>query len=208
MVEITFKEDCNPNEGALPEYVIVDFPNYRGPPWDLENKSHVPIPMSSVPCKYKCCTRRFCPLDLCFARTLHTFQGLSTGPPNNGKDEHMYHAAIIDPGEKEVEGSNTGLFYTGLSRGSTLGDSNGLHSAIYFIGNHLTKERIQTLTLRKNSIQEYLNVTKRRHWVLFLENHTIENQNPNTRRCKACYKFFFEPLSYETIYNQISKYVS
>ena len=120
----------------------------------------------------------------------------------------MHHAAIIDPGEKEVEGTNTGLFYTGLSRGATLGDANGLHSAIYFIGNHLTKERIQTLTLRKNSVQEYLNVTKRRHWVLFLENHTIENQNPNTHRCRACYKFFFEPLSYETIYNQISKYVS
>ena len=32
--EIVFKPGENPNQGHLPEYVVVDFPGYSGPIWD------------------------------------------------------------------------------------------------------------------------------------------------------------------------------
>ena len=35
--EIVFAQGQNPNHGALPRYVVVDFPQYTGPSWDLDN---------------------------------------------------------------------------------------------------------------------------------------------------------------------------
>ena len=35
--EIVFAEGGNPNHGALPQYVVVDFPQYSGPIWDEDN---------------------------------------------------------------------------------------------------------------------------------------------------------------------------
>lgn len=35
--EMVFSANTNPNTGDLPLYVVVDFPNYTGPPWDLDN---------------------------------------------------------------------------------------------------------------------------------------------------------------------------
>lgn len=35
--ELVFPPGANPNHGDLPLYVAVDFPNYTGPPWDLDN---------------------------------------------------------------------------------------------------------------------------------------------------------------------------
>ena len=35
--EIIFEKDGNPNRGDLPKYVVVDFPQYCGPIWDINN---------------------------------------------------------------------------------------------------------------------------------------------------------------------------
>ncbi len=35
--ETIFLEGKNPNKGDLPEYVVVDFPLYNGPVWDVDN---------------------------------------------------------------------------------------------------------------------------------------------------------------------------
>ncbi len=35
--EIIYGEDENPNDGYFPQYVIVDFPQYCGPPWMIEH---------------------------------------------------------------------------------------------------------------------------------------------------------------------------
>ena len=35
--EIVFQKGQNPNKGDLPHYVVVDFPQYVGPVWDLDN---------------------------------------------------------------------------------------------------------------------------------------------------------------------------
>ena len=41
--EIIFKKGQNPNEGHLPDYVVVNFPQYVGPVWDLDNPTVSPI---------------------------------------------------------------------------------------------------------------------------------------------------------------------
>ena len=35
--EIVFDKGKNPNRGDHPRYVVVDFPQYMGPPWDTQN---------------------------------------------------------------------------------------------------------------------------------------------------------------------------
>jgi hypothetical protein len=37
VIEIVFRENESPNNGDLPAYVVVNFPAYRGPPWDKKN---------------------------------------------------------------------------------------------------------------------------------------------------------------------------
>ena len=172
--EIVFAKGSSPNKGDLPIYVIVNFPLYRGPPWDKDNPTCIPIPPVTIRCRKQCCQRAFIPLDLSFARTIHTFQGLQAGPTPKGQQrQHMYEHVICDPDDKSVEATHTGLLYTAVSRGTTLGDSNGLNSAVYFIGPHLTKERIQELTKCKNKKDEtYLKVKKRKIWVRHLKSKT------------------------------------
>ena len=36
--EIIYDKDKNPNSGQQPLYVVVHFPLYIGPPWDLEKQ--------------------------------------------------------------------------------------------------------------------------------------------------------------------------
>ena len=206
--EIVFGKDKNPNAGDLPEYVVVEFPLYRGPPWDLDNPKLVPVPMTSSNCKYHCCSRYFCPLQLCFARTIHTFQGLGAGPPEEGKTPHMYHCVVIDADDKNFERNHTGLLYTAVSRGTTLGDSLGLNSAVYFAENSLTRERVQQLTVCQNGEQEYIKVTKRRMWVKHLDTNTLPNQNPNTPDAMSVFRYFTEKLSYDDFHNIKMKYTS
>ena len=81
-----------------------------------------------------------------YARTIHKFQGLTAGPVNEGKIPNMYQCIICDPDEKKIEGTSLGLFYTATSRATTLGDDDGMNSAIYFSGNQFKEERIRGLT--------------------------------------------------------------
>lgn len=36
--EIVYAKGSSPNKGDLPEYVVVEFPNYKGPIWDVNNE--------------------------------------------------------------------------------------------------------------------------------------------------------------------------
>ena len=172
--EIVFKKGTSPNEGHLPIYVIVNFLHYRGPPWDKNNPTSIPIPTVESRCRWKCCKRVHIPLDLSFARTIHTFQGLSAGPTEPGKpNTHMYQHIICDPHDRDVESTQTGMLYTAVSRGTTLGDDNGLNSAIYFTGSNINPDRIQKLTRCRKQNNEYTKVKKRRIWVQYLEQHTV-----------------------------------
>ena len=115
--------------------------------------------------------RTYLPLGVSYARTIHKFQGLSAGDVDPGKIPNMYKTIICDPDKKDVEGRCPGLLYTALSRATTLGDSRGIGSALYFDGIHFNYERIKHLTRKQNVTERYERVIKREQWVNHLKDH-------------------------------------
>lgn len=91
----------------------------------------------------------------------------------------MYECIICDPDCPEAETRATGLLYTALSRATTFGDEDGLNSAIYFMGQHLTTERIQEVTRSSRTKKELVNVTRRRNWVARLEKNAAKQRKTN-----------------------------
>ena len=134
----------------------------------LTTLQHVPIPMCEFICRKGCCQRTFCPLELAYARTIHRFQGLQAGPVDAGKPKNVHQHIICDPDEKQFEGSALGLMHTAGSRATTLGDDNGIGSAMHFTGN-LKDSRIRNLTCKENTLHEFELAKKRRHWVNHLQ---------------------------------------
>ena len=113
------------------------------------------------------------PLELAYARTIHKFQGLSAGPVDPGKIPNPYLCIICDPDEKKYEGKALGLLCTAVSRATTLGDKMGLHSAIYFTGEHFNESRIRRLTHCKDSNKMFVSAAKRNQWVAYLQDKEI-----------------------------------
>ena len=167
--EIVFSKGKSPNGGDLPEYVVVDFPLYCGPTWDANNPTHVPIPVISRQCNKHCCTRKFVPLTLSWARTIHKFQGMSAGPVDKGKFPNMFNSIICDPGKREDERTALGLFYTALSRATTLGNEHGNGSAIYFFGQDFNEGRFRNLARKQNTFQDYKRAALRDKWIALLD---------------------------------------
>ena len=120
-------------------------------------------------CEKRCCSRTYVPLEVSYARTIHKFQGLTAGPVDPGKIPNMYQCILCDPDEKKFEGTSLGLFYTAVSRATTLGDADGLNSAIYFCGNQFKEQQIRRLTKLKGSDIDFVVAQKRACWVAFLQ---------------------------------------
>lgn len=161
-----------------------------------------------VACKFHCCQRTYVPLDLAFARTIHRFQGLSAGPVDEGKIANMYECIICDPDIKASEVRATGLFYTALSRATTLGDDDGLNSAIYFTGNNITRDRIQNVTMKANKNEEYINVTRRRQWMNHLKKNAVKFKTNTTQKMKQVFKWTQNNISYSNLHRQIRNYIA
>ena len=161
---IKFKKNENPQDGHLPLYIVVDFPNYCGPSWIIEKPTLVPIPIVTAPCEKKCCLAHFLPLSLAFARTIHRFQGMEAGPSKDVK------VIVVDVGTTKFEGINPGLLYTALSRASTLGDDIK-SSAIYFSG-PLTYDRLMNVKYKRHCNRQtteiYEKVKMRDKWIQHL----------------------------------------
>ena len=163
IVGFKFQEGQNPQTDDLPEYVIVDFPSYSGPPWIEDKPTLVPIPVVKIPCKKGCCEAHFIPLVLAFARTIHTFQGMEAGPSKQIK------RIVVDVGKTQFEALNPGVLYTALSRASTIGTSPE-GSAIFFSG-PLTKDRLMNVKYKRTlntKKQVYEKVQMRTQWIEYL----------------------------------------
>ena len=170
----------------------------------------MPIPTSTYRCDHGCCIRTFVPLDVAYARTIHKFQGLSAGPVDNGKVPNMYECIICDPDEKKFEGSALGLLYTAVSRATTLGDDQGLGSAIYFTGSEFKERRIRRLTKLKDSDEDFKVAQKRQKWVEYLSRRESEckrKQKKIKRREKEIHTFINNTqYDYDFLYRRIQKY--
>jgi hypothetical protein len=75
VIEIVYKKGEIPLDGSCPENVIVEIPTYRGPAWMANKPPWVSIPPIEMKCQTHCCSFKFIPLSLAYAKTGHTFQG-------------------------------------------------------------------------------------------------------------------------------------
>ena len=175
VLDIVFHPGENPNHGDLPRYILLRLPDYNGPAMFPDDPKVVPIVPVQCLCNKNCCTRTYVPLTLAYAKTIHTFQGGTAGPTEEGKPDNPIQRIVCDPGTRSFEGINIGLFYTILSRATTIG--NTAHtpypkdSAIYFIGDNMNRERVSDLTLSKSG-KPYRKVQKRTAWTNYLRQHT------------------------------------
>ena len=174
VLDIVFLEGESPNHGNLPAYVLVDFPLYRGPVFHPNHKTWVPVTPVTTFCQRSnnCCKREFFPLKTAFGKTIHTAQGVSIGPVAPGQPPNAIQKVICDPGTRKFEGRSPGLFYTLLSRVTTIGtEGDFTQSAIYFKGDTMNPSRIKDITLKENGTQ-YEMVIKRDKWVNYLKQHS------------------------------------
>ena len=190
IVDIIFEDGESPNEGFLPKMVIVDFPQYNGPPWDRTHPTHVPIYPIERRCKGNCCTRIQIPLSVSWAKTIHTFQGQTVGFPTDTKGPFAVRRIIVDVGERTMEGVNPGLFYVTLSRPTTIGyagsedcisGKSSVNSAYFFKPGRFP-EQVQNLTISVKNAKnlsyqttpdslKYKKVQARDIWVKYLKEH-------------------------------------
>ena len=110
----------------------------------------------------------YVPLVLAYARTIHKFQGMSAGRTDPGQIPNMYTVIICEPGGRDAERLCPGTLYTAVSRATTLGDENGIGSALYFLQD-LRRDTIEHVLYKKNSTQKYKKVMDRDRWVQHLK---------------------------------------
>ena len=91
------------------------------------------------------------------------------------RPQNAFQQIICDPGTHAFEGINVGLFYTILSRATTVGNTSEntdyKDSTIYFIGNNMNKDRITNIKLAKDQ-SPYQKVQKHTAWTNYLKQHT------------------------------------
>ena len=171
VLDIVYHHECPPPD-HLPLYVLVDFPQYCGPPFIPSAHTVVPIALIKVPCKHVfCCCRTYIPLRLAFAQTIHTFQGQNAGPVEPGQPPNAVQKLICDPGTRRFEGNCIGLFYTLLSRITTFGNPlDKFSSAIYFTGTNMNTGRVLNITQNEKGSM-YAMAEKREKYVSYLQKH-------------------------------------
>ena len=129
--------------------------------------------MMEARCKNNMCTRLYMPLLLTFAKTIHTFQGATVGPAPPGRPENTFLHIVADPGTRQFESGTNGLFYTLLSRVTTIGDmKDPTTSAIALTGSNMNVNQIKK-TNKKRDGDYYENVKQLHKWVKYLDDHEM-----------------------------------
>jgi hypothetical protein len=174
--DIVYHPGERPEHGDLPAYVLVNFSQYCGKQLVAHSKQSVPIPPMEQRCRYNCCTRICIPLILAYGKTVHTFQGQTVGPAAPGRPENPIKRIIVEPGTRTFEGNNVGLFYTAMSRATTIGNPDDkMSSAIYFDGPNFSKQRITNLTRQQNGAM-YHKAYLRQRWVKFIRDNNVNRK--------------------------------
>ena len=135
--------------------------------------------MVEARCKNNICTRLYMPLSLAFAKTIHSFQGATVGPTPPGRPENNFLHIVADPGTRQFESTTNGLFYTLLSRVTTIGDmKDPTTSAIAFTGSNMNVNRIKKINRKLNG-DYYVNVKQLHKWVKYLDDHEMYKASEN-----------------------------
>lgn len=115
---------------------------------------------------------------MCFAKTIDTFQGQNAGPVDGGKPPNPIQCLVCDPGDRSFEARKPSIFYTMVSRATTLGhlkDHKRLDSAIYFydFGLNTTMTASRIVNLRESPVtgRTYAAIRKRDTWMEYLKRH-------------------------------------
>ena len=121
------------------------------------------------------CARLYMPLAVSFGKTMHSFQGSSVGKTQPGRPDNAYHPLVGDPGTRNFEANNPGLFYTLLSRATTLGEEGKLETfAIFFKRTNISHERIEKITCKQGKEKGvYKKIEDLRKWVAYLKGNTM-----------------------------------
>ena len=146
-------------------------------------------------------------MELAYGRTIHKFQGQSAGPVDDGKIKNQYEAIICDPDEHKYEGKFMGLFYTALSRATTLGSENGLKSAIYFTGLEFREDRFRNLGKQKGSVDDFVPIQKRTRWVQHLKNNTVAVQELDDTMKENLVWAQTTKINGDKLYDRITEYL-
>ena len=131
-----------------------------------------------------CCIRRFVPLTLAWATTIHKCQGTEAGKTEPPRPPNPCKRVIVDMGNTGFEKRTPGVAYVAMSRANTLGKGNIMESAIYFMGNEFTKERLTDMT-KSSSTKETTEKCKRRaNWINHLEDavHGVDDLNEDEKQ--------------------------
>jgi hypothetical protein len=117
-----FRQGENPNEGNLPLVVVVFLKHYRGPVWDEDNPMNVPIIHIQRRCKPICCKRKQIPLQIAWAKTIHSLQRHNAGPTAKHQTPNAIQRIVIHLGGRTDATLNPELIYVSVSRAITIGD--------------------------------------------------------------------------------------
>lgn len=115
-----------------------------------------------------CCERQLIPLRLAFALTVHRCQGLSAGTTKEGQPPNAIQRIVLDVGQRGFEALCPGTAYTGFSRATTLGGSNVMESALFFIGENLNPSRLMNMSQYTKQNKTLLRIRRRNNWVSLL----------------------------------------
>jgi hypothetical protein len=204
VVDIVFAPGHNPNNGDFPLYIIVSFPQCNGPSFFPDQPNWVPLVFIESRCKFGCCSSKYFPLQLCSAKTVHTFQGQNSGPVSPGQQlPNSIHRIICNPGDRSFEAKNQGLLYTIEGRASTLGNpKNKMSSALYFTGEHMKPDRI--LNIAKGAIGKlFRKVFLRNQWVEFLNQH-LRSSGLSSKNKQSLFIWANSTVIISSVYNKLT----
>ena len=121
------------------------------------------------------CSRLYMPLAVSFGKNIHRSQGANVGKTQPGRPDNAYYRLAGDPGTRNFEANNPGLFYTLLSRATTLGEEGKPEtSAIFFKGVNMIPQRIDKITCKQGKEGGiYKKIEEMRNWVAYLTKHTM-----------------------------------
>jgi hypothetical protein len=123
-----------------------------------------------------CCTRKQIPLQIAWAKTIHSLQGHNAGPTAENQTPNAIQRIVIHLGERKDETLNPGLTYVAVSRATTIGDLGHMmsiprkcmNSGLYFRAASFPAG-IKILTHSNSTGDEHVKVKQRTAWVAYLD---------------------------------------